>query len=300
MKPLRAYSLILLAFFLPVGCSLATYEGRGGLFPFQIGMLFADLIAYVVLFYVAILSIIALYKTFVAKEGHQSSRKELSVRLVIVIGLMISPLFTGEPTYGWNEADFAKKISVELDGTNYTVPVKYLDRSWKEDGKIVSVSLIALLPNMEPRTMSNKEEFTSHNDGQGRRISITLRKANKPDSGFEKYGDLTDKANNLQMHFDFFSFAAGLTKTPEQKFGLKYFEKGEIGYTTEMYVADDKSSGVYFQCGGDRKDYRPICETSIPYKGNVMLSYSFRKTYLKDWKEIQTQVLSLVKSLENS
>lgn len=295
MKPLPAYVLVVVAFLLPIGFNFATYDERG--LPSS-GMLFVALIAYAILIFVAIRALRALYKTFVGQDNGQYNRLELSARLVLVIGLMVTPLFTGEPTYGWNEADFAKTISVELNGKNYTVPVKYLDSYWKEKGKIVSVSLIALLPNMEPKTMSNKEEFTSETDGFGRRIRITFRKFKTPDSSFtEKYGDLSNKANNLRYMLDFFT-NSGLIQPLERKFGLNYYERPGFSFKTEMYVADDQSSGVYFECDEDRKDFYPSCHTSIPYKDNVVLQYTFRKTFLKDWEIIQSQVLDLVGGLE--
>lgn len=298
MKPVKAYALVVLAVLLPIGWHLATYDGRGGLLPYRMGMVLVNVIAYGLLLYVAIRAVSAFVGTFVTPEKRKHSRSELGVRFAIVAAIAIAPLVAGESTrFEWTEEDLAKTLTINLDGTRYAVPVKYLYREWKQGGEIVSFELVALLPNMEPKTMNNKEEFTKVKDGAGRRIRITFRKYEKPHPDFlGKYGDYTNKAIFLQHQLGLYR-EMGLDKPIARKYSLQYYGKR---YGKELYVAADQNSGVYFICNEDKEKYYPSCKTQIPYKGNVVLEYTFRKTYLNDWQSIQSRVLELLKSIETS
>lgn len=298
MKAVKAYVLVVLAVVLPIGWSLFTYDGRGGLLPYRMGMVVINLIAYGVLLYVVISTLGAFAETFAnpVQSGH--SRIELGLRFAVVVAVAIVPFVVGGSTqFEWTEEDLAKTSTINLDGTRYAIPVKYLYREWKQGGEVVSFELVALLPDMEPKTMNNKEEFTKVKDGMGRRIQITLRKYGKPHPDFlGKYGDYSNKAIYLQHELGLYR-AMGLNKPIAQKYGLHFYGKR---YSDELYIADDQSSGVYFTCGEDKEKYYPVCKTQVPYKGNVVLEYKFRKTYLKDWRSIQIRVLDLLKSTETS
>ena len=293
-----AYLVILLALLLPPAYHLLAYDGRGGLLPYQLGLAATSLIAYGMLVAVGVHALIQFVRTFWSRSKHSYSRFDLAIRITVIAAVFVIPaIHSDRIDLEWTSESLAKTVKFDLDGYRYSVPARYLYRVWSKGRITSSIELVALYPDFQGKAIENRQEFESVKDGQGKRVQIDLTIRTKPHPDFlGRYGDFTNKAIFLQHTLALYA-ESGLTRPINVVHGLDYYGKR---HTSELYVATNHPEHIYYTCNEDRgPGYYPSCKTEYPYRGNVVIKYRFRKTYLSDWPSIHSHVQALLKQIDS-
>lgn len=278
---------------------MVNYDNRGGLPAYHRGMFLVSLVSYAIFLAVSIGEIKILYKEFISPvKSKRNLIHSFIILLIIILVISLPKASNDDMKYGWTQADLSKSIDIKIEGRNYIVPIKYLDKTWKSGQNISHLGLVALLPKFEGRTLKNKHEFTAYKNGIGNRIKIYLdvtESINKDFLGI--FGDLSNKALYLQYYKSQFN-ASDTYNRDTTVYGLSHV--GDLR-KKELYVSTKINDLTYYRCYKDPesgKRYFPTCETQFPLWGNVVIKYSFSKVYLKDWEEIHEGVIRLVGSFE--
>lgn len=298
MRPRHAYPLILLALLLPPAYHLLAYDGRGGLLPYRLALAATYLISYGILVSVGVHALVQFVRTFRSHAKRSYSRIDLAIRITVIAAVLVIPAIHGDRIdLKWTGEDLAKTVKLDLDRYRYTVPARYLYRVWSEGSETSSIQLVALYPDFQGKAIENRQEFESVKDGQGKRVQIDLTIRPKPHPNFlGRYGDFTNKAIYLQHTLALYA-EKGLAHPINVVHGLDYYGKR---YESELYVATNHPQHIYYICNEDKgPGYFPSCGTEYPYRGNVVITYRFRKTYLSDWPSIHSHVQALLKQIDS-
>ena len=174
-------------------------------------------------------------------------------------------------------------VEFELRDRVLRVPKAYLKFKHQWDGgRRDEIFIKALLPDMEPPTDSNLEEFTK--PGWNRKISIVIKNAE-----FRRELESVDKYYLGKIKPE--------TRTSLADDLLQYDFHGNLG--NELYIPSDRHPHLrYFTCSvADEYIVSPDCTADFYWSSKIHVSYSYSKTYLPDWQEVHRKVVSFVGSL---
>ncbi len=198
---------------------------------------------------------------------------------------------------GYGASTSPRLVRLEIGDKVFAIPQNHIwSRDRWQDGKVTGVNLQALLPNFEPYTETNKQEFEK--PGWNREISFLLSEHNIANSPTGKTS-MTRK-DVYERIIRSVSQQLKPTKDFPGPFGLtlKKWIKPSPG-DKELYVGHKKNGDFYWiKCDPDNPKEFPSCSTYIEYSKQVTIHYTFSKQYLSDWKTIDQGVLNLIHQFE--
>lgn len=146
-----------------------------------------------------------------------------------------------------------------------------------------NVALYAMLPNLEPFTIANEVTFES----------------NEPDSPIVHFQIESIRSPfNEDQRIDRVYLPSVLDPTGERAlYGLTHFQflDGSGYQDQDLYIGtDDLGRRAALTCGRDRQEILPSsCRRFTQLTDSLMLSYRFKRSRLRDWKEIDRGVRAL-------
>ncbi len=178
-------------------------------------------------------------------------------------------------------------VDVSIGGHPFRIPTNYTQfPKDRRPGAKTRVELFALLPDFEPYSPSRQEIFES----------------NSPESPVI-YFQIAENTSalNEQNRFDrvYADHIFNLDGEPGP-FELTRFEfDGSPGYDgQELFAASgEDAKAKYIKCHTTSDTVpRPHCRRDLEISEEISVSYRYKRPWLKDWKEIDAQVLNLVNS----
>lgn len=185
------------------------------------------------------------------------------------------------PTSSSNTAD------IRVDGARFRIPANYTKfRRSRYNGDQDDVPMHALLPGMSPWAAGDAAAFAS-NAPNARVIHFTLAMDRAP----------------LTYQQKFERGIKPLAQVPEGEqgpFGLTQFKFGPgTGYEkTEWFTAKlEDGSELVMRCDASpNPDFGSSCMRVTRLRGNVGLTYKFKRAHLAQWQKIEADMMALVES----
>ncbi len=177
-------------------------------------------------------------------------------------------------------------VHIRLAGRDYWVPVNYLDSMPRRNstGEHEALLLEALLPNLDPRTTENREEFRV--PGWGRKVVILIIPIGDSESAMtehhrirvESYGPMEPRG-----HLHDLRFSARGGANPYSNYHELYEDFDEDHLRTYIFCIPE----------GDAPS--PACSQWFMLE-NLEITVSYHRRYLSDWQHIQHFVSALIES----
>jgi len=231
-------------------------------------------------------------------------------KFLIILTTLISPVLILALFYVYAGTEVSKRLDIgygvstssavarlEIGGKFFDIPKNYISsRGDWNGGKVGGVNLQALLPDFEPYTDSNKEKFDK--PGSNGVIIILLQEHNIVGSKTSSVS-MSRKSVYDRVVYDFvLQKNINITEYPGQ-YGLTRQTLDLANKVDELYVAHKSNGDFYWvECGIDKPNRFPRCNTYFEYSKYVYIQYSFPKKYLNEWGKIDTSVLSFIGKFE--
>lgn len=195
---------------------------------------------------------------------------------------------------GYGASTSSRPVRLEIGDKVFVIPQNHIwsRENWK-GGKVNGVNLQVLLPDFAPYTESNRHEFdkpgwhdeidillTMHNTPGAEYSSARMRRGDVYGRIISDYG--TEKPRKLVRS----KYQFGLDKidmTPPSVKG------GEL-----YVVADGDGANYWVDCYLERPGKFPSCSTWLEYSERVAIRYTFSRTHLRDWKQIDVSVIQWI------
>ena len=178
-------------------------------------------------------------------------------------------------------------IYLEVAGTRFAVPKAYIwDPSAWKGGARDGINMHALLPDLEPYSEKNKAEFDS--PGLGKVVTFLVH---HNDNGRTAKKKVFERL--MAMMID-------PASAKPYEFGLIHYSYSEQHKREKDFLVHKEPSGVvhFFDCRQEGTAPYPSCRTYLDYNDHVYVEINFSRHYLKDWKDIEAKVLSLIATFE--
>ena len=178
----------------------------------------------------------------------------------------------------------SEPIHVRLDGRNYCIPANYLEALLTPGVDQHDIMLAALLPDLEPKTGSNLDEFVN-TPGWGRRMLIHV------DTG------LTDLQLVLEIALQTGVEFHGPMEQNGSLHGLTWHRpvgESAIRSRHDIFVHyEENIPSTYIQCLRDENLRRLACYHDF-YHDGLYYTATYGRHLLKSWPEVQHGVAELL------
>ena len=154
-----------------------------------------------------------------------------------------------------------------------------------------SLLLQVILPNLEPRTEKNIDEFTKGLGYQKRARILLIDGANSTDLNYRYEATMSGVFPVHIAKPDKFGLSSMEIST-----GSSYEERLKYIYEKHLfYTKEDRKVKRYILCSVGAPD--PGCEHHFQYK-NIVIKFSYQMGYLKDWRRLEKKVIDLITKFE--
>ncbi|MDO4795366.1 MAG: hypothetical protein Q4A28_05420 [Brachymonas sp.] len=186
-------------------------------------------------------------------------------------------------------------IRIELGGKKYNIPVRYayseaIERRgyWpdvkKERIPVKAFSMDVLLPDLKPYYPEDDAEWKKL--GHGKKLALSIRQEDGENWYFSK-------------RKSFFNHQELYHKRSDDVYDLAYFEP--TGGLRDEFFPLDENVELNIECTPKKKldsTPSPGCSIKSNYKNGIILDYFFSRDYLKNWREIDRNLKSMLDSFE--
>ncbi len=206
-------------------------------------------------------------------------------------GLMLSSAYAQD--FNWN-FNSNKMAYIKIEHAQFVVPTAYIwNKSGQLEGDGTRTLVVALLPDMQPRTEANKAKFDGLN-GAPDVVHIELRRLMVPASSAEgKDWRNARKRQKAKRYIQ--NYTVG--KSTEGSYGFKMYKAP--AYSTDLlYRTLSNGDYYYIKCDDATKNSTPDCNSGFYFSEKFYVSYQYKKQHLKRWQMIDQNVRGLVKSFE--
>ena len=231
------------------------------------------------------------------RRGKGWTARRLAYAMAVTLSVAAGPLAMGLCPAGPARADDSPLVRtgatepstvLPMGGVTLRVPDRYLFGSIyreRSDDAGLSFRIQVLLPDMEPQTPANTQEFQKL--GWGRKLYAAI---------YYKGPSLTG-----QKLFDAMMTLA--QQVPEGRQPLPGLDhSGPFSLTRQYFPTSDRivftgtrdKPGYFAQCSPDGPS--PFCERIILIAPDIYVSYSFARSYLDDYTGIERRLLALLNS----
>lgn len=175
-------------------------------------------------------------------------------------------------------------ITLVIGGAKFVIPENFTQfPRARRGGARENVALYAMLPNLEPFTVSNETKFES-NEANSPIIHFQLESVRSP---FDE-----------EQRIDRVYLPSVLDISGERAlYGLTHFQflDGSGYQDQDLYIGtDNQGRRAALTCGKEHQEILPSsCRRYTELTDSVMLSYRFKRSRLRDWKEIDASVRDL-------
>jgi len=187
-------------------------------------------------------------------------------------------------------------VNIKIDGSSFAIPKGYMwyEGAWK-GGKMSGVNLWALMPDMQPRTESNKGEFDGPGGFRGV-VGVLLHQLYKPVS-HEEGAAWQDKRKRQSFDWVVKEFTQG--PPIDGPYGFKMYKGTKSAAWGELLFRTLPDGSLHFiECHADSQGPSPGCSAETYLSDKLFVRYTFGKPYLKDWQVIDQKVRQLIHSFE--
>lgn len=187
-------------------------------------------------------------------------------------------------------------VQLEINGTRFAIPKGYIwyKGAWK-GGQRDGVNLWALLPDMQPRTETNKGQFDDVR-GHGNVVGAVLYRIAKPVSPDEG-SDWQAKRKRESFDRHVKEFAQG--SAVDGPYGFKMYHTKNGSSLGELMFRHLPDGSLYFiDCYADSAMPFPSCNVEGYVSDRLSFSYHFGKPHLKDWQAIDKNIRALIRGFE--
>ncbi len=191
---------------------------------------------------------------------------------------------------GYGASTSPRLVRLEIGDKVFAIPQNHI---WSRDrwqgGKVTGVNLQALLPNFEPYTEANKQEFEK--PGWNRTIDLLLIQTDVYEKG--------KTSISRQQHYDLMLKKSQKTAKEKGPFGLTKVHGIKWVMDDDFFIGKLPDGDFYWvMCDPDGKHIAPSCKASVNYSDYTDLSYTFSKQYLSDWQTIDKKARNLIRQFE--
>jgi hypothetical protein len=180
-----------------------------------------------------------------------------------------------------------EKIRMTIGERVFAIPANYtIYPKDRRNGEKDRVDIYLVWPTMNGYSPARRAEFVE-NTPRSRRIDVTIGERRSVFSEEQRLESLylphvidkTGQPDNYQLTR--FTFKEGRTNAPTNGYNNKDLFVG---------TADDGSTLVLFCYQKVFNEIPPECWRELELSENVSIKYTFKREYLPEWKEIDTQV----------
>lgn len=230
--------------------------------------------------------------------------KPLIKMINLVVILHISTGCSQEQPATWNDIKNLN-LRVTMDGVNFNEPLHYHavfardPKEWPEisskirEGKerniVDNIIVYALLPDLEPVTEKNKEDFTAL--GWGRKLDAYLT-----------------HPRSWEYYFKY-SAPSTLERLPDipEMTGMQHYKDKDN--QDDIFLSHDRAVPelIFIRCKHAEESYQsPYCKVETQYRYEIVsnkngvkkatsfyLNYSFARSYLFQWRKIDSKLKAL-------
>jgi len=199
---------------------------------------------------------------------------------------------------GYGASTSTRPVKLEIGDRIFSIPQNHI---WSRDrwsgGKVSGVNMQALLPDFLPYTESTKKQFDRL--GVHDKITLLLSRHNTPVS----YGTVTRMSRADVYGRIIVDYGTGRARglvSNDYMYGLDKIDMTppRVG-GKELYVAANGGGSEYWvECSHDGSVPFPSCSTWLEYSERVAIRYTFSRSYLRNWKQIDAAVVSFIKKFD--
>ena len=175
-------------------------------------------------------------------------------------------------------------VTLVIGGQKFVIPENFTQfPRARRGGARDNVALYAMLPDFKPFTIANELVFES-NEADSPVVHFQLESIRSP--------------FNEDQRIDRVYLPSVLDESGERAlYGLTYFQflDGSGYQDQDLYIGiDDLGRRAALTCGKDRQEILPSnCRRYTQLTDQVMLSYRFKRSRLRDWKNIDAGIRNL-------
>jgi hypothetical protein len=179
------------------------------------------------------------------------------------------------------------EIEVDIGGVRHRIPENYTRFAYARRGGVQDrVELHALLPDLAPYSPSRAADFQD-NSPDSRVVLFALEVYRAKMSETDQFRKVY-----LKLVTD--------PKGARGPYGLRRYEfDSSTGYRDEEVFAHENEDGTVtvFRCFKEAPDiFSPSCRRDLRLSNEIALTYRFKRTYLGDWRDIDSGVQALARS----
>lgn len=228
------------------------------------------------------------------KRAMKKITRAVTSFVVLLVGLIA---LAGHDAYGFSKGDVSQEIvNIEIEGNHFAIPKGYIwfEGAWK-GGKRDGVNMWTILPDMQPRTEANKNEF----DGPGGFrdvIGILLHRYNNPVTSQEG-PNWQRKRKQQSFEWKVKEFTQG--EPVDGPYGFKLYRPRKPSRDGELLFRQLPDGSLYFiQCHTDSQGPFPGCSSEIYLSDKLYIRYTYGKQHLKDWQAVDKKIRELIRGFE--
>ena len=211
--------------------------------------------------------------------------------IVTIVGISVGNKYwahkklEGLVFFNWSHTAEKEKVLVQVGDRKFSVPINYLyNKGARKGGKVDSITLAFILPDMLPYSEETKEEFSKK--GWNNKIYI----------------DVMSRDGNPSVYESFNSFIglggySVLEKT--EVHDLIFYKNLKYKSRPDLFIPSrEDNQKIYFYCKKYQEGKSPNCKGMIDYSKDVYVNYSFSRDYIGEWKMIDERARKILSSLE--
>lgn len=190
-------------------------------------------------------------------------------------------------------------VRLEIGDKVFAIPQNHIwSREDWNGGKVEGVNLQALLPDFEPYTEANRQEFDK--PGWNRKMSFLLTEHNITGS-LTTSTSMTRREVYERNLYDYSAQRKIEAQAYPGPYGLTVQQRPPKNSDFELYVGQKRKGEFYWvECYPDQQGKFPSCHTYVEYSKQVTIRYTFAKSRLSDWQAIDDGVLNLIHQFETN
>ncbi len=181
-------------------------------------------------------------------------------------------------------------IQVQIGSNSFVIQENFTQYPRaRRGGARDSISLYAVLPDMDPYSLRNDRDFFT-NDADNPVVYFQIALNRQPMSEAERVDHL---------YFERLESGEG----EEMPFGLTYYRfRNNSSYADQdlFLRVDDEGGVVAILCSRHSEIVpSPNCRRDLEIPGNLTMSYRFKRSHLSDWEAIDTALRALVETFRD-
>lgn len=188
--------------------------------------------------------------------------------------------------YDWSYMADTEVVNLQVGPHRFAIPKNYLFKgSTRKDGFYNYFTVVLLMPGFKPYSEELQAEF-ARPEVPRMFIDISTRRSRPKIT--EMFYNSTQRIGQAQQLFG--SLAPGL---------IQYASK--LGSPTEMYFRFVGEQVTHFMsCTPAKSAPSPSCKVDIDYSNDVVVDYTFPRTYLEHWQLVDEHVRTLLAEWERN